>query len=56
MPSATPLPLLPLLHAYAARRPYAELEIRQDRLGDAGAQALWAGRLAELLRGVAGHG
>lgn len=38
------------LHAYPARRPYAELEIRQDHLADAAGQALWAERLAEALR------
>lgn len=38
------------LHAYAARRPYAELEIRQDHLSDAAGQDLWAGRLTDALR------
>lgn len=38
------------LHAYAARRPYAELEIRQDHIAHAGGQALWAARLADVLR------
>jgi predicted N-formylglutamate amidohydrolase len=43
------------LHAYARRRPYVELEIRQDHLGDAGGQALWAARLAQALRAVEGR-
>jgi predicted N-formylglutamate amidohydrolase len=40
-------------HAYAARRPYAEIEVRQDHLGDEAGQALWAERLAMVLEGVA---
>ncbi len=42
------------LHAYSAMRPYAELEIRQDHLSYVGGQALWAGRLAQVLRSAAG--
>ncbi|MFS0773255.1 N-formylglutamate amidohydrolase [Sphingomonas sp. 1P08PE] len=36
-------------HAYPQRRPYAELEIRQDLLADAAAEREWAGRLASAL-------
>lgn len=37
-------------HAYAAGRPYAEIEIRQDHLATAADEALWAERLAQALR------
>lgn len=36
-------------HAYASRRPYAELEVRQDHLADAAGQARWAGLLEKAL-------
>ncbi|HXH15270.1 MAG TPA: N-formylglutamate amidohydrolase [Sphingomonas sp.] len=36
-------------HAYPARRPYAEIEIRQDLLGSTEACTAWADRLARLL-------
>ena len=36
-------------HAYPARRPYAEIEIRQDLLGSTEGCAAWADRLARLL-------
>ncbi len=36
-------------HAYPARRPYAEIEIRQDLLGSTESCAAWADRLARLL-------
>lgn len=42
------------LHAYAARRPYAELEIRQDHIADGIGRTLWAGRLIDALRST-GH-
>lgn len=38
-------------HAYAARRPYAEVEVRQDHLTDSAGQARWAHILADALRG-----
>ncbi|MFT3964922.1 MAG: N-formylglutamate amidohydrolase [Sphingobium sp.] len=41
-------------HAYAARRPYAELEIRQDHLAGAAGQARWADILAEALTAAQG--
>ncbi|MCE7795703.1 N-formylglutamate amidohydrolase [Sphingobium sufflavum] len=44
------------LHAYAARRPYAELEVRQDHLSDAAGQSLWAARLAAALQGALADG
>lgn len=36
-------------HAYAASRPYAELEIRQDHLADTAGQSRWAALLADVL-------
>ncbi len=36
-------------HAYPARRPYAEIEIRQDLLGSSEGCAAWADRLARVL-------
>ena len=42
-------------HAFAARRPYVEIEIRQDLLATAGQQAEWSDLLAGLLRRAAGH-
>ena len=36
-------------HAYAALRPYAELEVRQDHLHDDAGQAHWAGIIADAL-------
>ncbi len=36
-------------HAFAARLPYAEVEVRQDLLGDDAGIAAWAERLARLL-------
>lgn len=36
-------------HAFAAGRPYAEIEIRQDLLADAEGQAQWADKLAAVL-------
>ena len=40
-------------HAYPARRPYAEIEIRQDLLGDSVGCAAWADRLARILPAAA---
>ncbi len=40
-------------HAYPARRPYAEIEIRQDLLGDRACCEAWADRLARLLPAAA---
>ena len=37
------------LHAYAARRPYAELEIRQDLLADVQGERWWAGCVRDCL-------
>lgn len=37
------------LHAVAAGRDYVEIEIRQDLIADAAAQAQWAARLARVL-------
>ncbi|MDX3910239.1 MAG: N-formylglutamate amidohydrolase [Sphingobium sp.] len=37
------------LHAFAARLPYAELEMRQDLVGDVEGQALWSDRLVQAL-------
>jgi len=36
-------------HCYAAGRPYAEIELRQDLVADAAGQEKWAGLLAEVL-------
>lgn len=36
-------------HAFAARLPYAEIEVRQDLLADAAGVAVWAAWLARLL-------
>jgi predicted N-formylglutamate amidohydrolase len=36
-------------HAYPARRPYVELEIRQDLIADAAGQSEWAGRVEAAL-------
>ena len=36
-------------HCYAANRPYAEIEIRQDLIATADGQARWAGLLAQVL-------
>ncbi len=45
-------------HAYAARRPYVEFEVRQDLIADADGQARWcaiiAGVLTDALRGFEG--
>jgi len=41
-------------HAFAARRPYVEIEIRQDLLATADQQAGWADLLAGLLLAAAG--
>lgn len=41
------------LHAFAAGRPYAEIEIRQDLLGDEAGIARWAGLVAEALAAAA---
>lgn len=35
------------LHAFPNDLPYAEIEVRQDRIGDAAGQSLWAQRLAD---------
>ena len=40
-------------HAFAARRPYVEIEIRQDLLATAEQQAGWADLLAPLLGSAA---
>ena len=40
-------------HAEAEGRPYLGVEIRQDEIADVTGQALWAGRLARLCRGLA---
>lgn len=40
------------LHGFAARRPYAELEIRQDHLADGTGQAKWAAILGQALVGA----
>lgn len=37
-------------HAFPAALPYAEIEVRQDQLGDAAGQALWAQRIAAAAR------
>ncbi len=36
-------------HAFAARLPYVEIEVRQDLIGDAAGLAAWAARLERLL-------
>ena len=36
-------------HCYAADRPYAEIELRQDLIAEAAGQARWAELLAEVL-------
>ncbi len=36
-------------HAYPGRRPYAELEVRQDLIADPAGQDAWADRLARIL-------
>ncbi|HEX7821781.1 MAG TPA: N-formylglutamate amidohydrolase [Sphingobium sp.] len=43
------------LHAYPSRRPYVELEIRQDHIADTAGQMLWTTRLAGALRAAARH-
>lgn len=40
-------------HAYAARLPYVEIEVRQDHIADAAGQAVWAERLAQALEAAA---
>jgi predicted N-formylglutamate amidohydrolase len=40
-------------HAEAEGRPYLGVEIRQDLIGDAAGQAIWAERLARLCNKVA---
>lgn len=40
-------------HAYAARRPYVEFEVRQDLIAGSAGQAEWSERLAKVLRDVA---
>ncbi|KQS04999.1 N-formylglutamate amidohydrolase [Sphingomonas sp. Leaf357] len=40
-------------HAYPARRPYAEIEVRQDLIGTAAGCADWSARLAAVLRAAA---
>jgi len=42
-------------HAEAEGRPYLGIEIRQDEIGDAAGQAVWAERLARLCYQVALH-
>ena len=41
-------------HCYPAALPYAELELRQDLIGDAAGQRRWAALLADALRKAAG--
>jgi predicted N-formylglutamate amidohydrolase len=41
------------LHAFDRGLPYAELEIRQDLIGDSAGQQVWAVRIAEALRSAA---
>jgi predicted N-formylglutamate amidohydrolase len=43
-------------HAFAARRPYVEIEIRQDLLATEKQQAAWAEILAGLLESAAAQG
>lgn len=40
-------------HAEADERPYLGIEVRQDQIGDAQGQALWAERLARICNAVA---
>ncbi len=40
-------------HAEAEGRPYLGIEIRQDQIGDAAGQAVWAGRLHRICNQVA---
>jgi predicted N-formylglutamate amidohydrolase len=40
-------------HAFAPPRPYAEIEIRQDLIGDEAGAAAWTARLADALRAAA---
>lgn len=40
-------------HAEAEGRPYVGIEVRQDQIGDAAGQDLWAGRLARIANAVA---
>ena len=40
-------------HAEAEERPYLGIEVRQDQIGDAAGQALWAERLARICNAVA---
>lgn len=40
-------------HAFAALRPYVELEVRQDLLADSAGQALWSLLVADALRAAA---
>lgn len=42
-------------HCYAAGRPYAEIEIRQDLISDAAGQQRWADLLAEVLADALPH-
>ena len=42
------------LHAFAARRRYVEIEIRQDLLADSAGQMRWSDLLAPLLHAAAG--
>jgi len=44
------------LHAFAARRPYAEIEVRQDQLADEAGVARWAALLGQALFAVAESG
>ncbi|WP_242095969.1 N-formylglutamate amidohydrolase [Sphingomonas sp. CROZ-RG-20F-R02-07] len=41
-------------HAYPALRPYVEIEVRQDLIGDAAGCAAWSERLARVLTRAAG--
>ena len=43
-------------HAYPSRRPYVELEVRQDLLADEAGCAAWADRLARILTKAATSG
>ena len=43
-------------HAYPQRRPYAEIEVRQDLLADSAGCAAWADRLARVLPAAAEAG
>ncbi len=42
-------------HAFAAGLPYAEIEVRQDLLGDDAGIAAWSARLARLLPAALAH-